>query len=120
LCWKNPLNYEIKWRWVYFLKIQYLIEALKVYFDYHRRTVFLPKKGTFNMDNIVRSLEEIELTEAELEVIYGAAQETLEHLRTLENIEAAGGTSLVRVTGTAVDTDILSAVFTVSGTHVCP
>jgi hypothetical protein len=30
------------------------------------------KKGSLNMDNIVRSFEEIELTEAELDAIYGA------------------------------------------------
>jgi hypothetical protein len=76
---ENPLNCKIKRRWIYPLKIQYLIEALKVYFDYHRRTVFLTKKGTFTMDNIVRTLEHIELTEGELELadvqlefIYGA------------------------------------------------
>ena len=52
------------------------------------------------MDNIVRGLEEIELTEAELEVIYGAGMEN-EGFEGLNNILCHGGTTHINFTGTS-------------------
>ena len=51
------------------------------------------KKGPFNMDNIVRSFEEIDLTEAELEVICGA--QGAPALSDVANLFDASGTQVV-------------------------
>jgi hypothetical protein len=52
------------------------------------------------MDNIVRSLEEIELTEAELEVIYGAGIDgDIDGFRVLGGIPS--GTTRLNIDGTS-------------------
>ncbi len=52
------------------------------------------------MDNIIRNLEEIELTEAELETIYGAQGE-LEGLKGIDGLFCRAGTHSINVTGTS-------------------
>ncbi len=58
------------------------------------------------MDKIVRNLEEIELTEAELETICGATGECagecgLEKVRGLEGLFGQTGTHTINITGTS-------------------
>ena len=58
------------------------------------------------MDNIVRTWEEIELTEAELEIIYGAVEAQNELLMT------GAGTVTATLGGTTTDTDTLFGTVT--------
>jgi hypothetical protein len=51
------------------------------------------------MDNIVRNFEEIELTEAELEVIYGAAEPTLSSVSNISSTATVFGATVAPLGG---------------------
>ena len=72
------------------------------------------------MDNIVRNLEEIELTEAELETIYGATQggatEGLNDVKDLDGLFCHTGTHFVNINGTSFFTSTCNDSFILNTT----
>ena len=68
------------------------------------------------MDKIVRNLEEIELTEAELETIYGATGGELDTVKGLDGLFCHTGTHFVNINGTSFFTSTCNDSFILNTT----